>query len=117
MGDLGTKNEHNVVLYSTIVVLFKHLLYGSKGNKDFHRTCKIISQTLRDLDIPEGQPLDQRSSQAEGSQPHTAALPVPAAAWPSWSSLWPAAGQQHLPGRSASIRSMAARMITAAAGT
>ena len=32
-------------------------------------------------------------------------------------SMITAAGQQHLPGRSASSRSMAARVITAAAGT
>ena len=32
---------------------------------------------------PKASPLDQRSSQPEGSPTHTAALPVPAVVWPS----------------------------------
>ena len=67
------------------------------GSPDDHHSCRIESQALKDPDIPEGQPQDQRSSQAEGSPPHIKALPAPAAVWPSWSSPWPTADQQHPP--------------------
>jgi len=45
---------------------------------------KIDYSNSRKIPYPKRPAPDQACNQAEGSPPHTAALPVLAVAWPSW---------------------------------
>ena len=56
---------------TSIRQICQHLEHGSQ---DDHRSCIVVSQVLKYPDIPEGQPRISAYSQAEGSQPKTAAM-------------------------------------------